>query len=189
MLTEASSMNPGRWIEHSESAAENAHLIAEACRLDADAAFAMGLLHDIGRRVGRCDMLHIWAGYRYLMEQGFDDAAAVCLTHSFPVQRMDSFMGKIEISPEAYSFIENFITSRAYTEYDKLIQLCDSVSLVNGGILIEKRLFDVGVRYGVNEVAPIKWRATLELKRHFDALAGMNIYRLLPNIIENTFEW
>lgn len=75
------------------------------------------------------------------------------------------------------------------TDYDSLIQLCDAVSAPRGGVLIEKRLLDVAVRYGVNSMVQDKWRATFELKKRFDVLAGMNIYKLLPSIVENTFEW
>ena len=49
----AGELNPGPWIKHSENvgiAARNiAHLVPE---LDEDKAYIVGLLHDIGRRVG-----------------------------------------------------------------------------------------------------------------------------------------
>ena len=37
----------------------------------------MGLLHDIGRREGVTGMRHTLDGYRYLLEQGFDDVYSV----------------------------------------------------------------------------------------------------------------
>lgn len=187
MIQEAGRMNPGLWVEHSRSTGVNARLIAERCdRLDPEAACVMGMLHDIGRRGGRFHMRHTTDGYRFLMEHGFDDAAAVCLTHSFPAPRMDTFMGEIDILDDEYAFLKAFVVDRPYTDYDRLIQLCDAVSVPEGGVVIEKRLLDVAMRYGVNDAILVKWKATFELKAHFDQLAGVNIYTLLPNIVENT---
>lgn len=52
---------------------------------------------------------------------------------------------------------------------------------------MEKRLLDVALRYGVQDFALNKWRASLENKKYFDELCGCNIYTLLPNIVENSF--
>ncbi len=190
MLLEAEQMNPGPWTGHSRSTAVNARLIAERCSgLDPDAAYVMGLLHDIGRREGISYIKHTWDGYHYLLAQDFDDAADICLTHSFPVQDMATFMGKVDIADEDYLFIKRFIESREMTDYDHLIQLCDAVSSPQGGVLMDKRLLDVAMRYGSNERMADKWKATFDLKKRFDEMAGVNIYKLLPNIVENTFEW
>lgn len=106
MLREGEQLNPGLWGEHSRSAAVNARLIAGRCAgLDPDAAYIMGLLHDIGRREGFSYMKHTLDGYRYLLDQGFDTAADICLTHSFPLQDIGSFMGSIDISGDDYSFV------------------------------------------------------------------------------------
>lgn len=69
----AEKMNPGPWIKHSENvgiAAKNiAHLIPE---LDEEKAYIVGLLHDIGRRVGIVNIpKHVYEGYRYCMEKGW----------------------------------------------------------------------------------------------------------------------
>ena len=49
LLTEAEPHNPGPWGDHSRTAAHCAEAIAAACGLDADKAYVLGLLHDIGR--------------------------------------------------------------------------------------------------------------------------------------------
>ena len=83
MLGEASALNPGPWVQHSRFAAQAAELIARAHPdLDADQAFVLGLLHDIGRRGGPSGLRHSLDGYRYLLVQGFPGAARICLTHS-----------------------------------------------------------------------------------------------------------
>lgn len=187
---EAGRMNPGPWTDHSISTAVNAEIIAKRCEgIDPEAAYIMGLLHDIGRRVGVCYIKHVIEGYRYLMEQGYADVAVICLTHSFTIPTIDAFMGRVDVSDEDYQFVKQFVETHTYDDYDRLIQLCDSVSLAGGGILIEKRLLDVGLRYGVSDAQIDKWRATLALKDEFDRRVGEDIYKLLPNIVNNTFGW
>ncbi len=84
-IEEAGKMNPGPWVEHSLYVAKAAEAIARTHpRLDAEAAFVMGILHDIGRREGIAGMRHVIDGYTFLMEKGFDEAARICLTHSYP---------------------------------------------------------------------------------------------------------
>lgn len=51
-------------------------------------AFVLGMLHDIGRRVGKTDMRHALDGYYFALEKGYDMLAKICLTHSFDCQDM-----------------------------------------------------------------------------------------------------
>ena len=51
LLAEAEKCNPGPWGNHSRVAAHCAEKIARECDgLDADKAYILGLLHDIGRK-------------------------------------------------------------------------------------------------------------------------------------------
>ncbi|MCM1237328.1 MAG: HDOD domain-containing protein [Butyrivibrio sp.] len=80
----AAQLNPGPWVQHSISAAENARLIAEKTNsMDCDRAYVMGLMHDIGRRAGIKGILHIFGGYDYMMSIGQVEAASICLTYNF----------------------------------------------------------------------------------------------------------
>ncbi|MDI6881043.1 MAG: hypothetical protein QMC95_13370 [Desulfitobacteriaceae bacterium] len=71
--------------------------------------------------------------------------------------------------------------------YDELIQLCDALTTPKGFCLLEKRLVDVALRYGVNDLTVLKWKATFEIKGKFEAVIGRPIYNLLPGIEETTF--
>lgn len=53
---------------------------------------------------------------------------------------------------------------------------------------MEKRLIDVALRHGLPDFTIDKWKAFLELKKYFDKLCNCNIYTLLPNVIENSYE-
>ena len=180
MLEEASKLNPGPWIEHNKTAGYCARKIAEQCKdMDPDAAYVMGLLHDIGRREGIMDMRHIYEGYLFMNSLGYDDSARICLTHSFPYKNIGAYNGQNDCSEEASDFIQNYIDSLEYNDYDRLIQLCDAISFPDGPTYVEKRLVDVVLRRGFNDLTILKWKAFLELKKYFDEKAGMDIYKLL----------
>ena len=176
--------NPGPWELHSRVTADNARRIAEKVPgMDPEKAYIMGLLHDIGRREGVTGMLHLIDGYDYLMAMGEPELAVICLTHSFASQNIGHFEGKHDCTPVQKAFIKDFVENRIYDDYDKLIQLCDALSLPEGACSMEKRFVDVALRYGVRDYTTTRWRAYLELKKYFDTLCDCDVYTLLPKLI------
>jgi hypothetical protein len=181
-------MNPGPWVSHSVHAANAAKATAKADPdLDADRAYVLGLLHDIGRREGRTDMRHILDGYAFLKSHGYEDAARICLTHSFPLQDTNSASGTWDCTPEERAFVDEYVAGVEYDDYDRLIQLCDALALPAGCVLLEKRLVEVVMRHGTNALTVEKWHATFELKNRFEARICGSIYDRLPGVLENTF--
>lgn len=188
LLDEAQERNPGPWAAHSHLVAEAARRIAEKVPgLDPQAASILGLLHDIGRREGPSHIRHLLDGYQYLNGLAYPDAARICLTHSFPNRQVGGYSGEVDISPEEMAFLTNIVETVEYTPYDRLIQLCDCVSLPTGWCLMEKRMVDVALRYGTNEFTVRKWRAFFEVRAEFEAIIGQSLYLLLPGVVENTF--
>ena len=180
-------LSPGPWERHSMSVARNARLIAEKTGImDCDRAWVMGLLHDIGRRAGIKGILHIFDGYDYMMSMGEEEIARICLTHSFPLKDVNTFMGKYDCTPDQKEFLQRFLENTEYDHYDILIQLCDAISLPEGACIMEKRLVDVALRHGLPPFTLDKWKAFMNTKKHFDELCGCNIYTLLPNVLENS---
>lgn len=187
LLAEAEKLNPGPWVAHSRNVASAAKYIAEQHpTLDSDKAFILGLLHDIGRREGVTGMRHALDGYTFLNNLGYPDAARICLTHSFPYQSIMT-SSDWDVTEEALEFVQNYIGTVTYDDYDKLLQLCDCVALSEGFCLLEVRIVDVALRYGVNDYSVKKWRAFMNLKTYFEGAIGDSIYTLLPGVIETTF--
>ena len=188
LLQEAAGRNPGAWVAHSWLVAQAAEIIA-ACipGLDSESAYTLGLLHDIGRREGIGGMRHVIDGYRFLMAGGFDGAARICLTHSYPIKNAASGSAVWDGTQEEFAFVQAYLDGIEYDLYDRLIQLCDGTTMATGYCLIEKRMVDVALRYGINEHSVSKWHAFLEVKEEFDRLAGKPVYSLLPGIVEHTF--
>lgn len=180
ILSEAEKLNPGLWINHCKTAGHCAREIAEKCdNLDKNIAYVLGLLHDIGRREGVTDMKHIIDGYNFMLSKGYDENARICLTHSFPYKNINAYNGQSDCNEEETKFIQFFLENTEYDDYDKLIQLCDAISFPDGPVYIEKRLVDVALRRGFNDLTIPKWKAFFNLKDYFDNKTGTDIYNLI----------
>lgn len=183
----AETLNPGNWIRHSIVAGKAAARIAGAVPgMDVEKARVCCLLHDIGRYVGVVKARHQIEGYRFCMERGWDDAARICLTHTYPLNDIRRYNEYWDISDEEKKFLAEFIASAEYSDYDRLGQLVDYLALPTGFCIIEKRMVDVGRRHGVDAGVVRRWDKVFELKAYFDGLAGVNIYTLLPGITANS---
>lgn len=182
LLREAENCNPGPWGNHSRIAAHCAEKIAAACpMMDSEKAYILGLLHDIGRKFGTRHLGHVADGYTYMTSLGFDEAARVCLTHSFHNKTLDDYIGKFDTTEEELGLIQEELHKITYDEYDRLIQLCDSLAGAEGVLDMEERMLDVKRRYG--SYPPEKWNSNLSLKKHFEEQAGKDIYTIVEKDI------
>lgn len=177
LLAEGEPLNPGNWGNHSRITAHCARKIAEHCGMDGEKAYILGLLHDIGRRFGVRHLGHASDGYRYLMELGYDEAARICMTHSFNNRTVSEYIGRVDTAPEEYDLIVRTLASIEYDDYDRLIQLCDAMAGGDAILDVEERMNDVKRRYGSYPQA--KWDANLSLKTYFEEKSGMNLYEMV----------
>ena len=166
LLRAGARTNPGLWTAHSACVAHCARVIAEAAGLDGEKAYILGLLHDIGKSERVCALYHVWLGWRQMNELGYGEAARICLTHSFQVQDLDSFMGQRDVTDAQYAQLERELAAVQYAVGDVR------------PVVIEQRLVDVALRRGLAPRTVDKWRAVLELKKQFDKACGQDIYRL-----------
>ncbi|NLJ64923.1 MAG: HDOD domain-containing protein [Christensenellaceae bacterium] len=184
ILKEAEKCNPGAWVRHSRVTAHCAQKIAEACDgLDPDKAYVLGLLHDIGRKFGFRQLGHISDGYTYMMSLGYTDVAKVCLTHSFHNKSLDDYVGKFDTSDEELNLIKTNLQKAVFDDYDRLIQLCDSLAGTEDVMHIEDRMNDIKMRYG--NYPQEKWDANIRLKTYFEEKAGRNIYNIVGAMVWN----
>ncbi len=180
LLREAEKCNPGPWGNHSRVAARCAEKIAEACDgMDPGKAYILGLLHDIGRKFGTRNLGHVSDGYSYMMSLGYDEAARICLTHSFNNLTTDEYIGKFDTTEEELELIRSELGKAAVDDYDRLIQLCDAIAGSEGVMSMEDRMNDVKRRYGSYPQA--KWDSNLRLKAYFEGKAHRKICELTGN--------
>ena len=178
LLAGAEQCNPGPWGDHCRVVAHCAESIARACDgLDADRAYVLGLLHDIGRRYGWRHLGHVSDGYTYMTSLGYDEVARICLTHSFEEPTTENYIGNFDVSEEELELINSKLAQVTFDDYDRLIQLCDALSGSEGVLDIEERMSDVRRRYG--KYPQKKWDTNLALKAYFEQWAGADIYEIV----------
>lgn len=178
LLSEAEKCNPGPWGSHSRVVAECAEKIAALCTdMDAEKAYILGFLHDIGRKFGVQHLGHVYDGWQYMLKLGYEEVARVCLTHSFDRPSLSCYIGKIDISGEEVKALQEELEQTVYDDYDKLIQLCDAIGAAEGVVDMEERMADIKRRYG--SYPQEKWDSNLALKRYFEEKAGNDIYKIV----------
>lgn len=142
----------------------------------------------IGRYAGVSSERYLIDGYRYCMERGWEKAAQICISHAFMIQDIETSIGVFDVSDEDYLFMKEFVANAVYDDYDRIVQLCDSLALPTGFCLLEKRFVDVTIRYGVHPFTVDRWKKVLEIKALFEKEIGGSIYDLLPGIVENSLK-
>ncbi len=177
LLEEAFECNVGPWADHSRNVALCAEKIARAGNMDGDKAYVLGLLHDIGRKFGVKHLGHVYDGYKYMLELGYTQVARICLTHSFGIKELRSYIGNFDISRDKQKELESTLKRIEYDDYDRLIQLCDAMGAAEGIVDICARMQDVKERYG--SYPKDKWDKNLELKEYFENLTKKDLYSIV----------
>ncbi len=179
ILLDAEKSNPGMWVNHSFLVAQCAEKIADKCSMDVNKAYVLGLLHDIGRKFGIGYFTHVVYGYNYMSKLGYDDAARICLTHSFSTKCIDDYVGEFDISDGEKTNFADILENVNYDDYDRLIQLCDCLAGGEGIIDMGSRMDDVERRYG--KYPQNKRIENFKLKDYFEEKTGEKIYKLITD--------
>lgn len=181
--------NPGRWTDHCRYVGQACKHIAYACGMDEKKAEVLGTLHDIGRRVGVVGIRHIFEGYKYAMEKGWDEVAKISMTHSFSEDAIVINPSMMDMTSEEHDFTMKYLASIKFDDYDRLAHLCDNIALHSGYVLMEKRMIDISMRHGVHDGTVARWKRLFALKDYFEKkMNGKTIYDVLPGVVENTFK-
>lgn len=140
----------------------------------------LGLLHDYGGRYseGNKELFHGTAGYEAMMILGYTDVARVCLTHSFirPAFRPEDYTYPASEMIKARKLMDRIDLD----DYDRLIQLSDS--LVCGYLVVtaKDRLSALQKKYGIRQEAiGRKYQEIMALKSYFDEKCGRDVYEIL----------
>lgn len=181
----AGQLNPGPWTTHSLNVGIAARNIAKKVSgLDENKAYIVGILHDIGRRVGIVNIpKHVYEGYKYCMEKGWDEPAKICMTHSYVLMK-DEF--DYEPTTEEEIAIKDYIINCEIDDYDRLVQMCDALATDYGFVILEKRFVDVTRRYGIMPTYIQGWNVAFDIKEYFEEKMGCSIYDVLPDIERTT---
>ena len=184
------------WQNHSKDVARVCFEVAKRAGMDADLAYAKGLLHDFYKAIERdreviskvngekvMAMTHPFTGYRLLMEKGFPEAARSALTHTFynVSEVLDGGFDE-RLLPEDLEFLRKWLKENEYDDYDRLTQLADNMASWKGVMTIDDRFCDILMRHPVSnpQAALLK---LYEIKDYFDEKIGGNIYEIFKDDI------
>lgn len=112
-----------------------------------------------------------------MLRLGYDEAARICLTHSFCEGTLDCYIGKFDITESETEEIRQALCQLVFDDYDKLIQLCDSLAAAEGVVDMEDRMNDIRRRYGFYPQS--KWDKNMALRRYFEEKTGKDIYGIV----------
>lgn len=178
LIAEAKILNDGMWINHSYNVALLAEKIAKKAGMDIEKSYVFGLLHDIGRRNGTMQARHAIEGFIFLTAKGFHDCARICMTHTFQYKDVEAIYDNWDCTAEEKQFIKHYLDNIIYDDYDKLIQLCDALSLSEGYCYAEKKMVNNILKFGFKDTTINKWKSILKLKEYFDSKISGDVYSL-----------
>jgi putative nucleotidyltransferase with HDIG domain len=174
------------WIAHSHNAAEAARHIARAAGMDEELAWTAAALHDIGRihpNGADAPLSHGYYGFKILEERGYPELARYCLTHCKSIEE-EFNPAKWKLPPDETEFVENFLGSARYDDYDLLVLLADAVAHKDGYLFLEQRVMDSVFRYNDAGFAAKLFAGSYKIKRRFDRKCGRDVYETIPGFIE-----
>jgi len=170
------------YLFHSQGVASFSEQLAQKLNLNADKAYACGLLHDYGKRINERtqDCFHGIRGYYDLMEMGYDEVAKVCLTHTFVNK---------DFSNADYTYPDHWLNEcrrllapLTYDDYDIIVQYSDMFFEGTRCITPEERIICISERYKLTSEQKNKLvDDVLSLKRiinekcHCDTYSYLNI--------------
>ncbi len=163
------------YVPHCRYVGDLAGMIADALGLDGEYAATLGYLHDIGRKVDPGN--HMYAGYKFLTENGYGEYAFICLTHSFLNNDIECICGE-RLSPESegYEEVRRFVTEHRNTDYDRIIQTCDLLCMHTGGKTLEERIADIESRKGTHAGSARHRRTAFAQKEEIEKRLGHSVY-------------
>lgn len=173
-------VNKNRWVKHCIYVGIAAGRIAEKIGLDADLAVALGYVHDIGRKISHEN--HTIAGFEYMIEEGYEEEARICLTHSFIDNNIYYTAGGVPEPKDRYDYMNNYLMNTKVNLYDNIIQMCDLFCLETGFTTVEKRMLDISRRKGIYSNSRDHFDKVMELKARLESIMGCSLYDIFPEI-------
>lgn len=151
-------INTSNWMGHVLYVSKFAGELAGKLNVDVKTAQIQGMLHDYGRKISHGPE-HIIIGYEKLIDEGWEEEAIACLSHSFlnggrctcNAQAEEGFYVDENGYPawkegtkkdDITIFLENY----KYSKYDTILNIADLVATSNGIVSPYERIEDIATR-------------------------------------------
>lgn len=179
LLEHAAERNNGLWVRHSSYVAQIAEEIALHCGMNGNRAYALGLLHDIGKCFGTSKVRHGLLGYDLLCSFSLQDAADICISHCYAIKDIRVYQENEDYLPDEKKRVQDFLEHHEYNDYDRLIQLADGLADNQGFCSLDERIRDILSR---NPEATDLFIRNLEMKKElldqFEKKGGFQVETL-----------
>ena len=171
-----------RYVMHSKYVGDLAAMIAAEAGADPEYAATLGYLHDIGIKIDSDN--HIYAGYKYLKDNGYGEYAYICLTHSFLNNDIECICGCF-LSPESegYDEVKAFVETHKNTIYDRIVQTCDLLCLHSGGTSFDERIDDIESRKGTHYKSAYHRESAKKQMLELERIIGHSIYDFYDRLV------
>lgn len=151
-------INTSSWINHVLYEGKLAKELATKLGVDPITAQVQGILHDYGRKITH-SFEHVTKGYEKLVDEGWEEEAVSCLTHSFlnggrcasNEQAEEGFFVDENGNPcwkpgtdkdDITLFLENY----EYGTYDEILNIADLMATSEGIVSPYDRIIDIATR-------------------------------------------
>lgn len=167
---------------HAAMVAVSAEIIASRLpHIDGQKAYLMGLFHDFGKLTYQDELsekFHGLEGFKALNKLGYDELARISLTHTFYEQELE-LKDYASYNPTEMRKCKKLIKEVPFDDYDRLIQLCDRLS-VGINYNLKQRMIFIRQNYKIPmTLVKKKYREALKLKKYFDEKCCCDVYKLL----------
>ncbi len=168
------------YIFHSRGVADFSSRLANKMGLNGDKAFALGLLHDYGKRIDekQDDRFHGVIGYYDLLEYGYPDVAKICLTHTFKDKNFSN--EDFSYPPHWLEECRTLLKNITYDDYDRIVQYADMFFEGMEITSLENRIAGITQRYNLNELQQNTLKnGVFKLKTYIDNKCDCDSYEVL----------
>ena len=88
---------------------------------------------------------------------------------------------------EGYAEVKELVSTREYTDYDRIIQTCDLLCLHSGGTTLEERIADIESRKGTHAFSARHRQCAFAQKAYIESRIGCSVYELYKYLKGDTF--
>ena len=151
--------------------------------LNPDTAYALGLIHYIGRIKDETvtGVPHGVEGYRYLNEVGFQGVAPISITHCF-INKNFQTSDYPTYCPKLLGKVKEYLDTIEYNDYDRIVQIADMFSRGKEILSIRERLDKNKAFYHTQNLS--YENSVFELRDSLNKKFNIDIEKIVDNIFK-----
>lgn len=159
------------------------HTLSSPHALDPDTAYALGLIHNIGRIKDetKTKVPHGLEGFDFLIKSGLKNLAPISLTHNFVSKQINPADFPVYSKHQIHE-ASNILSDIEYNDYDRLIQLADNFSRGREILSLKERINKNREFYH----SPVSFEKDIfSLRDYFNNKYNINVENLVNDLFKD----